>query len=557
MNLPRTLLVSLFLPLLLLSVTFADTEDDEKAETWVKMHRTWRAIMAYKEAKGTLPDYLSNLIPEYLPDADALISPTEKRTGRHGDNNYHDPKVWNSFCYEFSAGRFAGNTQTFREVKEAQMEEFGGVVPILRCFLYERVMSIAYSGDEYESALYWETSPEAKALAARIGAGPGFKNGEFTLLKVVDAESRAPLAEAEVRLTDRKYHFLPLPDRVLHTASDGTVRVPLGPALPPSRQLTVTISKAGYFAPAEIWKEGSLNVEEETGLSRGAVVGGIVKLADGKVLAHAQIEISLATRDEAGKLVATKLGTVASGEDGHWKCDQVPQKVSTLAIRVTHPAAWTTSFEAAEQSSSGRISIADLMSGAAEMRIPPAASLHGIVTNKDGEPVAGADVVAAAVNTPPKDVTAMQNAGTEEALAGKTDAEGRYSLPWCNEGKVALLVLPPAGTPARRVIEAAQTISNNDLRLTPGRSIRGRVLGDNGQPVSGAKVTLSGWGGDSLPVQKLVAETDREGSFSWTNAPTENVSIRITIDGYFDRMVTIAPKDSEPLAVRVFRRSAK
>lgn len=60
-------------------------EEDEKAETWAQMHRAWAAIMAYKKDHGQVPDHLSDLIPGYVPDPDALISPTEQRTGRHGD----------------------------------------------------------------------------------------------------------------------------------------------------------------------------------------------------------------------------------------------------------------------------------------------------------------------------------------------------------------------------------------------------------------------------------------------------------------------------------------
>ena len=132
----RFLVIAIIPFTIALGVTCLATEEEEKAITRAQMRRVWEAIMNYKKDHGEVPDHLSDLIPTYLPDKDALISPTETRTGRHGDNSYKDPKVRSSFCYEFSALKFAGNTEPFRTVKYAQMEEFGPVVPILRCFLY-------------------------------------------------------------------------------------------------------------------------------------------------------------------------------------------------------------------------------------------------------------------------------------------------------------------------------------------------------------------------------------------------------------------------------------
>jgi hypothetical protein len=521
-------------------------EEDEKAETWAMMHRAWEAIMAYRKDRGQLPDYLSDLIPDYLPDVDALLSPTEKRTGRHGDNGHKDPKARNSFCYEFSAAKFRSQT-TMRQAKEAQMMEFGAVVPILRCFLYSRVLNIAYSGDAYESRVTWENSPEAKALMAQLGEGPGFANGEFTAMTVVDAESRAPIAGAEVRLTNRWYQSLWYPDRILRTAADGTVRIPLGPPQPPSRRVTVTLSKAGYYAPAETWVEGKLPEEAVLGMERGLKVGGTVKLKDGKPLEGAQIGVSLLTPGTGGKIFATLLATETADAEGRWSCDRLPVDVTEVALRVSHPAGRTAFFETPRQAVRGKM-LASMKAGNVNLLLDPAPVLRGSVKTADGEAVVGAEIVFAAPGQP---------IGEIPEVSATTDANGHFAATWCQHGKVVIFVFPPVGAPARLELEVAADAPAQEVRLSTGRTVAGRIVDDAGRAAQGVRIIFSEWSGDRVPVEKQVAATDADGRFAWTNAPADSLVLRLAGAGYLDRGVTVEAGSEEPLNVRMFARARK
>lgn len=236
----------------------------EKEKDREQMLQIWKAVMAYVSEKGQTPDHLSDLVPAYLPDKAVLVSPVCKRLGFvTGNNGYEDPKLPSSYCYEFSAGRFAGGGKSFREVKQAQMQEFGPVVPLIRLFIYDRVLNVSYSGDFYETELFWETSKEAKQLMEKLGVGPGLKEGEFVSLKVLDAETNTPIKQAEVLLTNRIYHFLPMPDRSLKTDDDGLVQVPLGPADTAGRSLKVTVSAKGYTSSSQPWKAEGVQSKEK------------------------------------------------------------------------------------------------------------------------------------------------------------------------------------------------------------------------------------------------------------------------------------------------------
>jgi hypothetical protein len=227
------LLVSLWLAVLLCGGTgnsqlFNDAPGTpaEKEIDSAQMRQIWKALMAYVADKGQTPDYLSDLVPEYLPDKSVLVSPAHRRTG-----------------------------------KNAQMQEFGEVVPILRCFLYPKVLNVGYGGDVYETELYWESAPATQELLKQHGLGTGFKEGEFCRLTVEDAVSGKPIANCEVKLTNRVYHGLDLPNRVLTTDDEGVAQVPLGPGDHSMRRVQITATAPGYEKKMEMWTSNSFKEE--------------------------------------------------------------------------------------------------------------------------------------------------------------------------------------------------------------------------------------------------------------------------------------------------------
>ena len=56
----------------------ADLEEQEKAQTIAQMRKVSDALKAFKKDRGQYPDYLSDLVPCYIPDADAMLSPDRK-----------------------------------------------------------------------------------------------------------------------------------------------------------------------------------------------------------------------------------------------------------------------------------------------------------------------------------------------------------------------------------------------------------------------------------------------------------------------------------------------
>lgn len=121
----------------------------------------YEAIQAYRRDHKDLPNWLSDLVPKYLPDTNALICPITRRTGRtHDFVNLNDPKLPKGYLYEFSplpmGGIYGGGAIRMRDFKRRQMGYLGGEVAMVRCHLHQPVLNLAFSGHIYESGMGWE-----------------------------------------------------------------------------------------------------------------------------------------------------------------------------------------------------------------------------------------------------------------------------------------------------------------------------------------------------------------------------------------------------------------
>src|SRR3974390_726369 len=65
------------------------------------LKRIYAAIQAYRADKKQLPNWLSDLVPQYLDDVNVLTCPVTRRTGRINNYGLQDPKLPTSYLYEF------------------------------------------------------------------------------------------------------------------------------------------------------------------------------------------------------------------------------------------------------------------------------------------------------------------------------------------------------------------------------------------------------------------------------------------------------------------------
>jgi len=121
------------------------------------LRKIYAAIEEYRKDKEKLPDWLSDLVPDYL-EKEALLC---RSSQRQRASFWPDPKLPCSFTYEFSPARLSGNWgavsgMVCRDWKARQVKLFGEVVPLVRCRHGSRVLNLPVGGQVYWSPGDWE-----------------------------------------------------------------------------------------------------------------------------------------------------------------------------------------------------------------------------------------------------------------------------------------------------------------------------------------------------------------------------------------------------------------
>ena len=84
----------------------ADSSIDEDREACKKnLGVLYKAIKAYRSDKKDLPAWLSDLVPKYVKDPNALVCPTVKKTGTVVNYGITDPKHYQYFSVHIEADR--------------------------------------------------------------------------------------------------------------------------------------------------------------------------------------------------------------------------------------------------------------------------------------------------------------------------------------------------------------------------------------------------------------------------------------------------------------------
>jgi len=116
------------------------------------------AIKEYERDKGTLPNWLSDLIPDYLSN-EVLFCP---RDAGHRSQFSPDPRLPCSYSWEFSAkpiptGWDPTGKTLYRDWKAQQVKLFGDIVPMIRCNHHgEQCLNLTAGGQIYWGQLNWE-----------------------------------------------------------------------------------------------------------------------------------------------------------------------------------------------------------------------------------------------------------------------------------------------------------------------------------------------------------------------------------------------------------------
>ena len=115
-----------------------------------------KAIRVYHDENGDFPEWLSELHPRYLPDANLLLCPADKVGGKALFPPNIDPKMPVSYGYGLHPG--------YRESTPKNRAMYGDVLPLVRCRHHMNkpfeCLNLSFAFKVYPSSQVWEYTPE-------------------------------------------------------------------------------------------------------------------------------------------------------------------------------------------------------------------------------------------------------------------------------------------------------------------------------------------------------------------------------------------------------------
>ncbi len=177
----------------------------EKEACVANLKKIYAAVEAFESDHRDLPNWLSELVPQYLPDANTLVCPVCRRTGQTEGPPLADPNLSSSYLFEFCPvplGKDAPNApnRTRREWKRRQMGLVGSKVPLVRCRHHDPVLNLGFDGSIYESPSMWEMNFTNRVSADKLTAKVLFASAEAPAeIPATPAAKKYPARDPQAR----------------------------------------------------------------------------------------------------------------------------------------------------------------------------------------------------------------------------------------------------------------------------------------------------------------------------------------------------------------------
>jgi len=300
-------------------------------------------------------------------------------------------------------------------------------------------------------------------------------------------------------------------------------------------ELEITTRVDGYADTRLQWsvKNGeTIPTNYTLRLVQPVMISGVVLDADGNPVSGA--EVGFNDDSLAGMSVADQrpeshsFGWIAVKTDpqGKWVINRIaPEMTRRLYGSARHPEHLDTPMVFTSRDSEAE---KQMRQGTYVFHLGRAINVPGVVVNAEGEPVAGAKILAGYRDMSDRRETT-------------SSADGTFVLAGCKPGK-NLLTAECAGYATTTIeVDASEESLPFKLTLQRGKILRLSVVNQAGQPVRGANVWLSTMPSPNVDVKlngpvvqaDFSPRTDKEGKIVWSNAPDGELQFEIAATGYF------------------------
>ncbi|MEO6808876.1 MAG: carboxypeptidase regulatory-like domain-containing protein, partial [Isosphaeraceae bacterium] len=171
-------------------------------------------------------------------------------------------------------------------------------------------------------------------------------------------------------------------------------------------------------------------------------------------------------------------------------------------------------------------------------------AIAGTVVDEQGKPVQGAEVAWLEIEQQPSPFR-------QDLTTTTTNAGGRFRFSNVQPGSLLLQVIAHGHAPTLKTVEAGPKVEPVSITLEPSRTIAGRVVDSQGNPIPGVVVSVPYWRGyRSL---SFTFKTDADGRFRWDDAPTDSVTLVVRRVGFEILSQQRVPPDQENVVLTLKR----
>jgi RNA polymerase sigma factor (sigma-70 family) len=277
-------------------------------------------------------------------------------------------------------------------------------------------------------------------------------------------------------------------------------------------------------------------------LIRPVSIGGSVVDADGQPVAGAKVgfnhedDPAMLTLPENHEFTWIQVSTDANG---HWRINRIaPEMIRRIYGGSSHPD----HVEAAMVFVSRDKEVEkQLRAGIYVFHLGRATTVRGIVLDPDGAPIADAKIL-------------VGKRGISDSRKGTSAADGTFELRGCRMGTNYITAEANGFSASTMEVVLSEDSAPFKLMLQRGKVLRLRVVGQAGEPVSGANVWLDTFHNRPInapdygitPVQaNLEKSTDKNGQMVWSNAPDTDLEFDIGARGYMRKSEIKVRADGE------------
>ena len=357
-------------------------------------------------------------------------------------------------------------------------------------------------------------------------------------LTVVDEQNQQPLPGVKIRFSSRNARDTDSVVEITETDANGFVFLPVKET--PGRSFQFTADDGIHAPITGSWydrTDGLANIPTVLKIQLPAAqsIGGLIVDSDGTAVEGALVDIGFAQKI-GGALNSWTPGAtrvVSTDATGRWSFPNVPVKWDSAHISVSHPTRdGTSEGEPVRERWPAGSSIEALQSRQHVLSLRPSRVVHGSIVDELGNPVQDAMIRI--------DVRLYPSSVPERSL----DSSGVFALGVAPDAKISLSVRAPGRSP--ELIEVINLKDAKPLRVTlmPGKTLRGRVVNSQSEPIANATLRMDTWRGTRTLENSF--RTNAAGEFEWNDAPADKMTITAYHPDYVQTKKELVASD-EPI----------